>query len=844
MRKYTGNIFIIISAAFLLITIIILFFLHYNALNQTQTYSDWDERTNKIIDISNSLTITLLDAENSSKGFILIGDNEFLETFYSSNEKVFAYLVTLKGLTKDYATQQARLNSISKLCEEQFCYLNESVSLKLANKFNQAKQTVKEEQQIHVTEQLRSEINKFNEEEEKLLKERIEKTDKETEFSFLILLIGASIIITIVALLFIKLIREVIIRKKMQAELFISREWFFKTLISIGDGVIVTDVNGIVTLMNKIAENLTGRSMEEAKDKSIEIICDLKNGTTHLTVENPIREALKENKIVILTNNTIMVKQDGTSCFIDDSAAPIHNDNGEIIGAVLIFRDITEQYHNRKRLLESEERLRNIINNTGSIISILNPDNKLIMINRQCEKIFNIISEDVIGKDVADCFPKEMTANLIIRNGAIFKELIELEQIIEHSDGTNHTYHTAKFPLYDIEKNIYAVCNVSTDITESQKNIEMKEKLAVQDILLKTELKYSELTENMPNIFFSLNHSLEYIHWNKTCEKFTGIKADEVIGKFVSGIFTEFNNIDILQSYKEVLETGVLKSFIMNLEFKEDKYIFYVTIYPAVTGISVLMTDITIQKQTEQEVFQMIQNLQKNNRDLRQFAYIVSHNLRAPIANIKGLVDLYDTEDDEEFNKGLLGNVRSEIYSLDDIVMDINAIISVRDQDSVVKEHVNFEKEFNRVKQILEKEIIGSQALIVADFKTPKEIISIKSYIHSILYNLISNAIKFRSPDKPLRIDIKTEQQGNYVILSIKDNGLGINLERNSDKIFGLYKRFHGADIQGKGMGLHMVKTEAESLGGRVEVESEVNEGTLFKVFLPKFNKIITNGKN
>jgi PAS domain S-box-containing protein len=183
---------------------------------------------------------------------------------------------------------------------------------------------------------------------------------------------------------------------------------------------------------------------------------------------------------------------------------------------------------------------------------------------------------------------------------------------------------------------VYGVCAVSTDISESKNNIEMKEKLASQEIILKSEIKYSELTENLPSMFFSLNHNLEVIHWNKACEEFNGLKAEKVIGKKFTDIIPYVINGVFYSHCEEVLMSANSKSFSHKITFKDTDYFHFTNIYPTLQGISILMTNVTEQKRAEQETIEHVENLQQRNKELRQFAYIVSHNLRAPIAKIQG----------------------------------------------------------------------------------------------------------------------------------------------------------------------------------------------------------------
>ncbi|PZR30514.1 MAG: two-component sensor histidine kinase, partial [Azospira oryzae] len=111
-----------------------------------------------------------------------------------------------------------------------------------------------------------------------------------------------------------------------------------------------------------------------------------------------------------------------------------------------------------------------------------------------------------------------------------------------------------------------------------------------------------------------------------------------------------------------------------------------------------------------------------------------------------------------------------------------------------------------------------------------------KPMVNSILYNLISNAIRYRSIERTPVVKVSSHEDGEYYFIDVEDNGLGIDLNQNKDNLFKLYKRFH-FHVEGKGLGLYLVKTQIESLGGQIEVTSKVNEGTTFKVVLPQENQ-------
>jgi signal transduction histidine kinase len=152
---------------------------------------------------------------------------------------------------------------------------------------------------------------------------------------------------------------------------------------------------------------------------------------------------------------------------------------------------------------------------------------------------------------------------------------------------------------------------------------------------------------------------------------------------------------------------------------------------------------------------------------------------------------------------------------------------------------IGFNEELDMVKKSLEKEISETNAKIINDFSRANNIQTVKPYIGSILINLIGNAIKYRHPDRLPVIKLKTEIIDDYVCLTVQDNGLGIDLSQFRDKLFVLYNRFH-LHVEGKGMGLYLVKTQVTSMGGKIEVESEPDLGTTFRVF---FKRDPENGK-
>jgi len=232
----------------------------------------------------------------------------------------------------------------------------------------------------------------------------------------------------------------------------------------------------------------------------------------------------------------------------------------------------------------------------------------------------------------------------------------------------------------------------------------------------------------------------------------------------------------------------------------------------------------------EVERIKITTDLIQRNRDLEQFTFIISHNLRAPTANIMGYAEnIQDVLTTPEERTELLKGLSRSVISLDSVIKDINTILQVKREAGERKESIHFSKLVNDVLASIGNLVDKHYVRIETNFQEADEIFSLKGYMYSIFYNLISNSIKYGNPNVPPFIQIKSKKENEKIIISFKDNGLGFDMKTKADKVFGLYKRFH-THVEGKGMGLFMVKTQVETMGGRISVKSEPGAGTEFTI--------------
>ena len=228
------------------------------------------------------------------------------------------------------------------------------------------------------------------------------------------------------------------------------------------------------------------------------------------------------------------------------------------------------------------------------------------------------------------------------------------------------------------------------------------------------------------------------------------------------------------------------------------------------------------------------QHLENKNRQLSSFAHIASHNLRAPVSNLLVLKDFYKENTDLKDKAMLFSKVEIVIDRLNETLNELIDSLKIQGNKDIIFDTVTFDTLFAKILAIFDIQILDSKAVVTANFCEAPTIEYPKLYLESILLNLLSNAIRYRAPNRIAQIHFRTEIKNNEIILIATDNGLGIDLKKYGHKIFGLNNTFH-RHPDSKGVGLFMTKTQIEAVGGSINVESEVDKGSTFKIILKKY---------
>jgi|GEM_PF-4888991 len=249
-----------------------------------------------------------------------------------------------------------------------------------------------------------------------------------------------------------------------------------------------------------------------------------------------------------------------------------------------------------------------------------------------------------------------------------------------------------------------------------------------------------------------------------------------------------------------------------------------------VTNIIISLEDISERKRDEIQLNKSFDLVSAQNKRLMNFSYIVSHNLRSHASNITSIVDFLLEADTEAERVEMVQHLKTVSTSLDETLNNLNDIISINTSINLIFEPLLLNAYIKRALDILSDQIHRKNAVILNRVNQDVVINYNPAYIESIILNFLSNALKYSDPGRQPVVTINCWEEKGKPVLSVADNGIGIDLKKNGDKLFGLYKTFNG-NTDARGIGLFITKNQVEYMGGRIEVESELGKGTIFKIY-------------
>ena len=514
--------------------------------------------------------------------------------------------------------------------------------------------------------------------------------------------------------------------------------------------------------------------------------------------------------------------KDGSFYWVDSYIHPIQNEEGKVVQYLSVRYLITDRKNAEEETRQYARRLDDILENITDGFFTVDRSWRFTRVNNVLEKTLLRKRKDLIGQVIWDVFPEAL-------------KLSFHEEYSKTMDKGVAVHFEEYFPPLDIwlEAHAYpAEDGISVyfrDISERKKS--------------EAEIRKLSLVASKTDNTVIITNAKRQIEWvNEGFTKLTGYTLPEVKGQnpghLLQGPASDPTTVDRIR--EKLRDKASVHEEIINYTKQGQPYWIKMDITPIINQAGevekfiAIQSNVTERKNAEIEKAKLVEELIHKNQSLEEYAFITSHNLRAPIAHILGLTALFNEDNlTDPFNATLMKQLSRASHNLDAVIKDLTELLAIRKDITEVREQLSLPEILKVVLQNVEAQALSTQAQITSDFTDFDQVYAVKSYLQSILLNLISNAIKYRHPGRPPVIKVKGFfTQNKDFCISVEDNGIGINLAKYQKKLFTLYSRLH-SHAEGKGIGLHLVKTQAESMGGSVSVESEEGKGSSFSVILP-----------
>jgi PAS domain S-box-containing protein len=385
--------------------------LSYRSLGQVAKAERLVAHTHEVLDVTSDVLSTLKDAETGQRGFLITGQDNFLEPYHDALARLNERLAKLQDLTRDNARQQAHIQELEKRTAVRLTLLAQGIDLR--RKGSEEAQafiaTAKGKEQMDA---IRTLVAEMEQEEQGLLRVRADESGRCFVTALALLAFTTLLGLGLVGLASYLVRRDLTGRERAAAVLHEQRERFQTTLASIGDAVIVTDVHGVVTFLNAVAQALTGWQ-DDAVGRKLDDVFPIVDEKTRQPAANPVPRAIQEGGVVGLANHTVLIARDGTEIPIDDSAAPIRDAKGRIVGVVLIFRDITARRRDEQELrqwvnelAEAEGRIRSVVDTVLDGIITIDESGVIESFNPAAARLFGYHPSQVLGQNVKLLMPE------------------------------------------------------------------------------------------------------------------------------------------------------------------------------------------------------------------------------------------------------------------------------------------------------------------------------------------------------------------------------------------------------------------------------------------------------
>ncbi len=653
-------------------------------------------------------------------------------------------------------------------------------------------------------------------------------------------------------------------RKRAEEELRRNREWLRVTLSSIGDAVIATDGSGMVTFLNPVAEKLTGRQLGEAAGQPIQNVFRIINELSREPAENIVKRVLSKGRTVNLANHTSLIALDGREIPIEDSAAPIKDREGNVIGVVLVFHDVTEKRRTEQALVESERHYRslfeNMLNGFAYCRMIFEGDVPKDFIYLEVNEAFETLTglTNVAGSRVSEIVPgiQESDPQLLETYGRVartgfpdrFETYIEaLGQWFSVSVYSPRKDHfVAVFDVITERKKAELVLREAHRqvFSEKQRLEAVMEALPVGVALL--DARGGQIKSNMafeqiwggprPPVRSVADYSGYKAWWGDSAkpvqpEEWASARAvqkgETVVGQVMRIVRFDGGSGFIHNSASPVrdLNGDIVGSAVAVMDITEQKRMEE-ALRKAHDELEIRVRERTA------ELSATVARLELLNQELGEFAHVASHDLQEPLRKIQTFCDMARKRCERVIDStslDYLDRVLNSATRMRQLLRDLLAFSRVATTPEPFTE-IDLAKAAREAVDVFEVSITDSGCLV--EIEAMPVIEADESQILRLFQNLIGNSLKYRGDRNP-RIRIYGKRDGAMCEICVEDNGIGFGPEF-AELIFKPFQKLHRREeYEGTGMGLAICRKIVERHRGNIRAESEPGKGSKFIIRLP-----------
>lgn len=628
--------------------------------------------------------------------------------------------------------------------------------------------------------------------------------------------------------------QDITLRKHAEMELDSTKNKLESILNSISEVVWSIDpVTGKLFFISPSFEQLYGLDLSEIEKNSELWKTTVLEDDYHIMMNNYDKLARMGE---FSSEYRIRNAETGEIKWTSQSGRYIYNEIGEPIRIDGITKDITEKKIQELELARSESKFRSYVENAPNIIFTHDLKGKInyIFENSQAEKLGSL-GERRNVKDLIH--PDDLDIALTPLNDLI-KNKVSITSPPFRIKSVNNQWEWRVVngaPLLDEAGQITEVLAILTNVNTL---IEKEQALTIEKAKAnKLATHYQSLLDNESVFVVKTDINGYFTFVNEGHKIAFGAESSKIGTHSLDSICEEDKDICREVAMKcidqpEIYHKVILRKPTVSGEIKIGTWEFIGKRNDRgrVEEILCIGYDITELNKLLEDTRNLLRlNADQNNR-LQNFTYIISHNLRSHSANMQGLIKLMEENEDEDEKGILFEMLKLSTERLEDTIKNLNEIITIKKGINTPKEGRNIREEIYKTLDILLDVINVSKAKIVVDIPDDLIVQVIPAYLDSIILNILGNAIKYRSPERNCEIVIMHQKIKNYVVISFKDNGMGMDMKLVKDKIFGMYKTFH-KNADARGIGLFLTKNQLEAMNSKIEVESKLNVGSTFKVY-------------